>query len=302
MRIAVTGSTGQVVRSLLERGPLQGQEVVSLGRPKLDLSAGAETVVQIITEAAPDIIVSAAAYTNVDKAEADPHCAFLINEKGAASVALAAADLDVPLIHLSTDYVFDGTKTSPYREEDCAAPPSVYGQSKLSGETAVRESHENSVILRTAWVYSPFGANFVKTMLRLADEHDSVRVVGDQQGNPTSALDLADAILAIAANLLASGDSRLRGIFHCTASGTASWAEFASAIFAASALSGGPTSTVVPITTAEYPTPAQRPANSRLDCKKLAAVHGVSLPAWPEFVSQVVRRLIRDQSEAGTTK
>ena len=292
MRVAVTGREGQIVRSLAERGPRDGHVIVPLGRPELDLAGDAAAIVGAIEAAHPDIIVSAAAYTAVDKAESEPDRAFAMNERGAAAVARAAHLIDVPLVHLSTDYVFDGSKSSPYVEEDEPSPTGVYGASKLAGENAVLGEHANSAVLRTAWVYSPFGTNFLKTMLRLSGERDEIGVVADQRGNPTSALDIADAILAVAANLLDHTEPELRGIFHMAAEGEASWAEFAETIFAASAERGGPTARVKHIATSDYPTPAKRPANSRLDCGKLANSHGVSLPNWRGSTEKVVSRLL----------
>lgn len=294
MRVVVTGREGQVVRSLLERGSAAGHVVVPLGRPALNLAGETDSIVAAIEAARPDVVVSAAAYTAVDKAESEPDLAFAINERGAGAVARAARLLDIPLVHLSTDYVFDGFKGSPYTEEDPAAPATVYGASKLAGERAVLSEAPNSAILRTAWVYSPFGANFVKTMLRLAGDRDEVGVVADQHGNPTSALDIADGVLAVAANLLRDDDPQLRGVFHMNAEGDASWAEFAEAIFSASATRGGPTAPVKPIATADYPTAAKRPANSRLDCGKLERSHGVSLPNWRASTETVVGRLIEN--------
>ena len=293
MRIVVTGRDGQVARSLIERAPGRGFEVVPIGRPEFDLAGPADGIASAIADARPDVIISAAAYTQVDKAESEPELAFAINEHGARAVAQAARRLAVPLIHLSTDYVFDGTKASPYVEDDPAAPPGVYGASKLAGEGAVLAEHPNTAVLRTAWVYSPFGANFVKTMLRLAASRDEIGVVADQIGNPTSALDIAGGILTVAANLRAGSDPGLRGIFHMTAAGEASWAEVAEAVFAASAEAGGPTASVKRIRTADYPTEAKRPANSRLDCGKLARAHGVRLPEWRLSVKEVVNRLVQ---------
>lgn len=293
MRLVVTGTEGQVARSLAERASGAGVEIITLGRPELDLAGPAEKIIAAVEETRPDVIVSAAAYTAVDKAESEPELAFAVNEEGARSVAKAAKRLDVPLIHLSTDYVFDGSKDTPYVEEDATGPTGVYGASKLAGENAVLTEHADCAILRTAWVYSPFGANFVKTMLRLAGGRDEVGVVADQRGNPTSALDIADGILRVARNLADSSDSNLRGIFHMTAAGEASWAEFAEATFAASAEAGGPSARVRPIRTADYPTAAKRPANSRLDCTKLAHAHGVSLPDWHSSLKEVVSRLVQ---------
>lgn len=292
MKIVVTGREGQVARSLLERGPEAGHEVVALGRPVLDLAAAPESIVAAIGAAEPDILVSAAAYTAVDRAESEPEAAFAINEAGARAVARGARELGVPLVHLSTDYVFAGDQPAPYVEGDATGPAGVYGASKLAGEAAVLSEHDNSAILRTAWVFSPFGSNFVKTMLRLGGERGEIAVVSDQRGNPTSALDIADGILAVAGNLAANDEPGLRGVFHMTAEGEASWAEFAEAIFAASAGAGGPAAHVRHIGTADYPTPARRPANSRLDCTKLAATHGVRLPHWRSSTERLVKRLL----------
>lgn len=291
MRIAVTGRVGQVVSSLIDRGPSAGHEVIALGRPGLDLAAPA-SVDRALEAARPDLVVSAAAYTAVDKAENERETAYAINELGARSVAAAAKALDVPLIHISTDYVFDGALDRPYVETDPTSPTGVYGGSKLAGEKAVMAVHgAESAILRVAWVYSPFGGNFVKTMLRLAQDGDEISVVADQVGNPTSAFDIADGILRVAENLAADPDPALRGIFHMTARGDASWADFAEAIFAASATHRGPRVKVRRISTADYPTAARRPSNSRLDSQRIAAAHGVALPDWRLSLDSVVARL-----------
>lgn len=290
MRLAVTGSRGQVVQSLLERAGT-GAEVIALGRPVLDLADPA-SVLPALEAAAPDIIISVAAYTAVDRAEEEAEAAFAVNAAGAGAVAQAASRLGVPVIHLSTDYVFSGQKDAPYNEGDPTDPLGIYGASKLAGEHAVLSACTNSVVLRTAWVYSPFGSNFVKTMLRLGREREELGVVADQLGNPTSALDIADGVLAVAKNLLGDDASALRGVFHMTAQGEASWAEFASAIFEASRSLDGPVARVKAITTAEYPTPAPRPANSRLDCAKLERVHGVRLPPWQPATADVVKQLL----------
>lgn len=291
MRVAVTGKSGQVVTALLERGEATGHEVIALGRPELDLADPA-SVARMLQAAAPDIIVSAAAYTAVDKAETEVDLAHAVNGVGAGAVARAAKILRVPLIHVSTDYVFDGSLARPYREDDATGPTGVYGASKLAGEQAVLDAYpEGSAVLRVAWVYSPFGNNFVKTMLRLAGDRGQVSVVADQVGNPTSALDIADGILMVASNLVASDDAALRGVFHMTASGEASWVEFAEEIFAASAANGGPCANVKRITAADYPTPATRPSNSRLDCGKIKQVHGVALPDWRSALRAVITRL-----------
>lgn len=292
MRVLVTGPEGQVARSIAELGSRRGHDVVTIGRPVLDLAGNSDDIIAAIEAERPEVIVSAAAYTAVDKAESEPDLAYAINHRGAAAIASAARKMSVPLIHISTDYVFDGSKQSPYVEEDVTGPTSVYGSSKLAGERSVLAEHENCAILRTAWVYSPFGSNFVKTMLRLAADREEVRVVADQRGNPTSALDIADAVLSVASNLLASSDPEKRGVFHLTSPGEASWAEFAEEIFRLSQSAGGPTAAVKPITTAEYPTPAIRPANSRLNSKRLARVHGVELTDWRNSLNQVIEHLL----------
>lgn len=295
MRLAVTGLNGQVVTALLERAG--EREIVALGRPVLDLAELA-TIAPAIEAAKPDAIISAAAYTAVDKAEGERDLAFAINAEGAGEIARVAEKLNVPIIHLSTDYVFDGKKPTPYVEDDAVAPLGVYGASKLAGEQVVTAATANHAILRTAWVYSPFGNNFLKTMLRVGVDRDELRVVADQFGTPTSALDIADGILQVAQNLVRQpANTEMRGIFHMTGSGEANWADFAEAIFAASAKLGGPSARVAPITTAEYPTPAPRPANSRLDCTRLARLHNVSLPDWRISTEETVARLVKSQSE-----
>jgi dTDP-4-dehydrorhamnose reductase len=302
VRVLVTGREGQVARSLIERAPAKGVAIVTLGRPELDLAGPAAAIVAAVEGVRPEVIVSSAGYTQVDNAESERELAFAVNERGAGAVARAAARLNVPLLHLSTDYVFDGLKANPYVEQDEPSPSGVYGASKLAGEQAVLAEHGNSAVLRTAWVYSPFGANFVRTMLRLAGTRDEVGVVADQRGNPTSALDIADALLAVAANLHQRSDPELRGLFHMTASGEASWADFAEAIFDASARAGGPSAKVNRITTADYPTAAKRPANSRLDCSRLEQIHGVRLPDWHESSQVVVERLVTSGASGATNQ
>ncbi len=294
MRFIVIGQEGQVARALAERASAHGATTVLLGRPKLDL-ADPSGIEDILRETGGDLIVNAAAYTAVDQAEKEPELAEAINGIGPGVVAGAAMAMGIPVIHLSTDYVFDGSAERPYREDDEVRPLGVYGTSKLLGEQAVATEAEDHVILRTAWVYSPFGKNFVKTMLRLAADREEIGVVADQTGSPTSALDIADGIFAVGRNLLERPQDRtLRGLFNMTGTGSATWAEFAAEIFALSARFGGPSAKVRPIATADYPTPAKRPANSRLDCTKLKTVHGVELPAWQGSLQTCVQRLIEE--------
>ncbi|MCO5089972.1 dTDP-4-dehydrorhamnose reductase [Bosea sp. (in: a-proteobacteria)] len=294
LRIAVTGWAGQIVRAMLERVPT-GVEVIAIRRPELDLAVP-RTVAPALRAARPDVIVNAAAYTAVDQAESEPALAMRVNGEAAGEAARAAAALGIPVIQLSTDYVFDGGLDRPYREDDATGPISAYGASKLAGERAVAAATANHAILRTAWIYAPFGKNFVRTMLRLAETQGEVGVVADQHGSPTSALDIADAIFTVAQNLTGrADDASLRGVFHMSAAGEAVWADVAEAIFAERERLGGEPVRVRRITSAAYPTPARRPVNSRLDCGKLARVHGVGLPEWHSSLRSCVERLIEDQ-------
>ena len=290
MRILVAGAQGQLARALHEGAPRdRSQLVVTLGRPAFDLlnpAAFAPTVRNL----APDLIVNAAAYTAVDNAERDPATAYAVNRDGAGALAAIAAKHDCPIIHLSTDYVFDGTKDGRYREDDATGPTGVYGRSKLEGEMAVAEANGRHIVLRTAWVYAAYGSNFVGTMLRLAKERPQLRVVADQRGNPTYAPHLAEAIFAIAARL-ASGSAPAWGIYHAAGSGDTNWHEFATAIVEAAGVLGIAAVPVVPITTAEFPTAARRPANSCLDCSKLQRTFGVRLPHWREGLEACIAQL-----------
>jgi dTDP-4-dehydrorhamnose reductase len=294
VRLVVTGRDGQVAASLLEAGQVRtGVEVVAIGRPELDL-ARPETVIDAIAAGKPDIVVSAAAYTAVDQAEDEPDLAFAVNATGAGKVAQAAARLGVPIIHLSTDYVFDGSAPHAYVETDATAPLGVYGASKLAGEQAVAAAGPRHLILRTAWVYSPFGKNFVKTMLRLAADRDEISVVADQWGNPTSALDIADAILHAAA-MLHDDKSGAFGTYHLAGTGETNWSGFARHILDTSQMSGGPWAQVRDIATKDYPTKARRPASSRLSSAKFAAAFGWSAPEWRKSTERVVRRILDRQ-------
>jgi dTDP-4-dehydrorhamnose reductase len=286
MRLMVIGQNGQVASALLERGEgLRGIDVVVAGRPELDL-ANPASVDRAVAALRPDLVVNAAAYTAVDKAEQEPDMAFVVNRDGAAAVARASARLGVPFIHLSTDYVYAGDKSSSYVETDAVGPLCIYGRSKLAGEGAVRAAHPSPLILRTSWVYSPFGNNFVKTMLRVGRERPSLGVVDDQSGNPTSALDIADAILRIAPGLGAGGT------YHLCGGGETTWCGFAREIFALSAARGGPNPEVKAITTAEYPTPARRPANSRMSMAAFEQRFGFRLRPWQDALAETVARLV----------
>ena len=269
---------------------MSGVDVVAVGRPELDLLRP-ETILPALRAVDPDIVVSAAAYTAVDKAEDEPEVAAAVNAVGAGKVAEAAAALGVSVIHLSTDYVFAGDGVLPYGEGDRTEPQSVYGRTKLAGENAVAAGNPRHVILRTAWVYSPFGKNFVKTMLFLAADRDMVRVVADQFGNPTSALDIADGILAIAPRLVGDVPATHFGVFHLAGTGTTHWAGFAARVFETSRALGGPWARVEEIKTSDFPTRARRPANSRLSTERLREMFGWQAPDWRLSCDTVVRRL-----------
>ncbi len=293
MKVFVTGEQGQLARCLAEVG---GAHTLVFGaRPQFELTRADDARAQVMA-ARPDIIINAAAYTAVDKAESEPDLAFAVNRDGARAMAEAARELDVPLIHISTDYVFSGDKTSAYDEDDATGPIGVYGASKLAGEDDIRAVTPKHVIMRTAWVYSAYGANFVKTMLRVGRDRPELRVVDDQIGNPTSAHDLAAAALGVA-DVLQKGAGSF-GTFHAAGYGEVSWCGFAKAIFDVAAHDGVTVPRIVPITTADYPTPAKRPANSRLDCGKLHREFGIRLPAWQDSTKDCVRRLLAHVEQA----
>jgi dTDP-4-dehydrorhamnose reductase len=288
MRILVIGRTGQLAASLAERASgLPDVELISIGRPGFDLEK-ASSIGEQISARRPDLVINAAAYTAVDKAEIEPERAFAINRDGAAAVARATERLGVPFVHISTDYVFNGQKPQPYVEVDETGPLNLYGRSKLEGERAVLESHPDALILRTSWVFSPFGTNFLKTMLRVGAERSALRVVSDQIGNPTSALDIAAAILKISPALR----SEPGGLYHLTGEGSASWHGFAEFIFRESAKRGGPAPAVEAIPSADYKTAAARPANSRLDCAAFANRFGFSLRPWTSAAAETVARCL----------
>jgi dTDP-4-dehydrorhamnose reductase len=294
MRIYVIGSEGQIARSLRD---LTGQntdiEIRCSSRPHVDI-LDPRSIERALNEFSPDIVINPAAYTAVDRAETEPNLAFSVNRDGAASAALAARRLNVPIIHLSTDYVFDGKKSGPYIETDPVAPQSVYGRSKLAGEVAVADANERNIILRTSWVYAPFGSNFVRTMLRLGSERDRLRVVDDQIGCPTYAADIAQAIITIAQ---AVHSSRWRphfaGITHLAGPDRITWFAFARQIMKLVEAKGARTATVDPIATADYPTQAARPANSCLNCDRLHSVFKVRLPALSVSLEACLERLLK---------
>ena len=246
-------------------------------------------VLRAIQLARPSLVLNAAAYTNVDQAEIEREVAFRGNAEGPKVLAAACADKNIPLIHISTDYVFDGRKPSPYVENDATAPINVYGESKLAGEVAVREALDRHVILRTSWLFGAYRRNFLKTVLRLAAERDELRIVSDQHGCPTSTADLADAIVAIAPRLAAG--EQLFGIYHVASPGPATWYDFAVEIVAAAAPFTGRSPKVVPIGTRDYPTKAARPVKSKLDSSKFFSAVGFRAADWRQRVRETVAAL-----------
>jgi dTDP-4-dehydrorhamnose reductase len=293
LRIYVFGAEGQVARSLREAAAKWPEFIVGYGaRPDVDILRP-EQVERALADFVPDIVVNPAAYTAVDRAESEPELAFETNRDGAGNVAQAAQRLNIPVIHLSTDYVFDGRKKSAYLETDPVGPRCVYGRSKLAGERKVASANSRHIILRTAWVYAPFGSNFVRTVLRLTAERDRLRVVDDQIGCPTYAPDIAEAILAIASKIGTSGwrDS-FAGITHLAGPDEITWCNFARQIIGIAKTKGCRDVGVDAIMSVEYPTPAERPANSRMCCDRLADVFDVRLPPLQSSLEHCLGRLL----------
>lgn len=277
--ILVFGKTGQVAKELQRLG-----DVVALGRDQADLADPAACADAIRTHA-PQAVINAAAYTAVDRAEEEEASATLINGGAPTAMARACVELGIPLIHISTDYVFAGTGDAPWQPDDPTAPQNAYGRSKLAGEIGIRNSGAVHAILRTSWVVSAHGANFVKTMLRLSDTRDALNIVADQIGDPTPARDIAAACLQIAEQLIA--DPSKSGTYHFSGAPDVSWADFARAIFE----QAGRAVTVTPIPTTDYPTPAKRPLNSRMDCGATQQVFGIQRPNWRDGLNMILQEL-----------
>ena len=286
MKLLVTGAAGQVGAALVALAGVEEVEAVGLDRSGLDITDN-EAVFRAVEEHEPDIVVNAAAYTAVDRAEDEPELAFRVNRDGAEYVALACSQAGIPLIHLSTDYVFDGRKSEPYSEDDLANPLGVYGRSKWEGEDAVRAVLDSHIILRTSWVFSPHGSNFVRTILRLASEREELRVVSDQHGCPTSADDIARALLVISRKLVEGQNSW--GAYHFAGLPPTTWFAFAQAIVDEANIRGlSRVENVAPISTSQFPTRAQRPMNSVLATGKIEATFGIQTPDWREALPRTV--------------
>jgi dTDP-4-dehydrorhamnose reductase len=291
MDILVTGGSGQVGLELQRLQLPSGVVLHAPGRAEFDLES-APAIAQAVAARPWAAVINTAAYTAVDRAESDVVAAWRLNALAPAALATATAAAGIPLVHVSTDFVFDGAKEAPYVEDDAVGPLGVYGASKEGGEQAVRTANPRHVIARTAWVVSPHRANFLKTMLRLGAERPVLRVVADQRGCPTSAADLAAALLAIALRLARDPDAPT-GTFHVVNDGEATWHGLAEAIFAKAARRGRARPVVEAIGTADYPTPARRPANSRLSCAKLGAAYGLKLRPWQPAIGDILDELLR---------
>ena len=284
--ILVTGATGQLGHAIAEARP----EVAAVGRDTLDFDRPA-TIVAALAAHTPSLVINTAAYTAVDKAATDAGAAMRANRDGPWELARRCAERGIPLIHVSTDYVFDGNKGAPYVETDAPTPTGVYGASKHAGEEAVLASGARTVIVRTAWVFSATGRNFVRTLVAAAARNPVLRVVADQHGCPTAAPDLARVLLGIADRVLGGWRDGYGGIVHAAGGGATTWHGLALALFQERARLGHPVPEIVPITTAEWPTPVRRPPDSRLDQALLLARFGLSMPPWQEGLARVVQRL-----------
>lgn len=278
--LLVFGASGQVATELQRLAP----DALFLGRDQVDLTDPGACAAAIDT-ARPTAVINAAAYTTVDRAESEPDLADLVNARAPGEMAAACAGLGIPCLHVSTDYVFDGQGTNPRTEDDPVGPLGVYGRTKLQGETAIAQAGGQWAVLRTSWVFSAHGTNFVRTMLRLADQRDELTIVADQTGGPTPAADIARALLMMADRM--TGDRKAGGIYHFAGAPDVTWADFAREIFAQS----GRACTVRDIATADYPTPAMRPANSRLDCSRIVRDFGIDRPDWRAGLRDVLTEL-----------
>lgn len=303
MRILVCGASGQVGLELVGRAGAYGLEALGVTREQLDIT-DSHRVANLVDQYRPGLIINAAAYTHVDNAEKQSEQAYAVNRDGVTNLAEAARQADIPLVHISTDYVFSGEADKPYRETDPVAPTGIYGASKLAGEVAIQAALVRHVIVRTSWVYGVHGNNFVKTMLRLGQQRDALSVVADQFGCPTQAGSLAKALLQLAQRYAHEG-TLAWGLYHYSGTPHCSWFDFAEEIFRQAAIKGLLTKTpqVSAITTAQYPTPARRPAWSVLACTKFEQAFGIAPSDWHDDLGDVLdalagRRAAEDQRSA----
>jgi dTDP-4-dehydrorhamnose reductase len=295
--ILITGGSGQLGQELQKGCTARGWAFTAVSRPAFDFERP-ETINACFAAASPTVVINAAAYTAVDAAESNIAAATAGNHTGPLRLAELCAAADIPFIHVSTDYVFDGAKGAPYLETDSTCPTGVYGTTKRDGEEAILATDAKAIILRTAWVYAAHGKNFARTMLNASRKTSQLRVVADQRGTPTAAGDLANVILQIVAVLQQGGwQNTYKGLFHATGSGETTWHGFAEAIFAAAAPLGLTRPIVTPIATKDWPTPAKRPADSRLNCEKISKIFGISLPDWEKTLPGIVAEVLETESQ-----
>jgi dTDP-4-dehydrorhamnose reductase len=294
MRFLLLGGTGQIGEEFRALAMPDDVEVVAPSRSALDLEdAGA--IARVIAAEPWSVVINAAGYTEVDRAESAEATAFAVNAGAPSRLAVETGRRGIPLVHISTDYVFDGKKGAPYTEQDKVAPLNVYGRSKLAGENAVRAANPRHVILRTSWVYSPYRSNFVKTILRLATERDNLAIVADQRGCPTAARNFAKVCLEVAMRCASEPERAPYGVYHFAGAGEASWFDFARTIVDMSAGRRARLPQVAPIRTLEYPTPATRPLDTRLDCTAIVREFGVELRPWREGLEETINRLLANE-------
>jgi dTDP-4-dehydrorhamnose reductase len=287
MKLLIIGSNGQLGWELCKKGKEQGFDILALDLPEFDIT-DPYSAEKAVSQSEVSLVINAAAYTAVDKAESEPETAFAVNRDGPAHLSACCAKVEIPLIHISTDYVFNGNKKDPYLETDPVSPLGVYGKSKAEGEVKVREHLPEHIIFRTAWLYGIHGQNFVKTMLRLGRVNEVVKVVADQYGCPTYAADLAEAVLTVA-NQIDKRKNISWGTYHYCGKGATSWHGFAKNIFdLARQFDSLTVKKVAPISTAEYPTPAKRPAKSVLDCAFITEQFGINPKPWQESLSDMI--------------
>jgi len=291
MRILLLGGSGQVGTEIRAMAPLKDVEVFAPRRDELDIN-DASAIAKIVSAQPWHTVINVAAYTDVDRAESEETAAFTVNAQAPSWLAVETGRRGIPLIHISTDYVFDGKKGAPYIEQDEAAPLNAYGRSKLAGELGVRAANERHVILRTSWVYSPYRKNFVRTILRLAADRDRLTIVADQRGCPTAAIDIARTCLDIAMRCASEPEGVPYGVYHYVGEGEASWFEFATAIVAMAAPRLARSPQIVPIRTIDYPTPAIRPLDTRLSCVAVTRKFDVKMRPWRDALADTVDRLL----------
>jgi dTDP-4-dehydrorhamnose reductase len=297
MRLLLLGGTGQVGQELRALPLPKDVDVVAPGRAEIDLQDPA-AIAQIIAAEPWSAVINAAAYTDVDRAESEEPLAFAVNAEAPSRLAAETGDRGIPLVHISTDYVFDGRKGAPYVEQDAVAPLNAYGRSKLAGERGVRAANPRHVILRTSWVYSPYRKNFVRTILRLAAERDRLTVVEDQRGCPSAARDIAQAGLDIAVRCAMEPEQEPYGTYHFAGTGEATWFEFARVIIDMTADCRGRSPQIVPIRTSDYPTTAVRAADTRLDCSAIVREFDLKLKPWRQALADTIDRLLMNKDLA----